>query len=1733
MDKLRKPMIFMLSATLALSSGPLMLPSKAYADLGSIPATLLQDDFSDGEYTEAPAWNVSSGNWEVFADPTDASNSTLFQSDTNEGIISTGDSMSDMTVSMRFYTGAGQGYPGILPRFQDKSNFYYFQMQVPNNKLVFSKRVNGSDTTLKTVDYAFAKNTWYTLKVVLSGSTIRGYITENGSDRLIFDLVDPTYGSGTVGIRNKWQSVHVDDVTIAERPPENDIQLSIAEQTASSVSLQWSELVGASGYRLYRSSTPEDGYSLVTNTGTVGYTDEGLSGDTVYYYKLAYEYGGLTESLWSAPLEVRTTATAPQAPSELKAEALNATSVKLSWSAMDKSIGYRVVRAEAGSEQYEQIYEGKGLTYTDQELEPGTSYSYRVIAFNAAGESAATVAEATTYSIDSPTEFAVTAVTDTSISLGWNALTGSDVTYTLSRSTSAAGTYQQVYSGNESTFNDSGLTMGTGYFYIIQATVDGVTSPASAPLGVATVRTSITPGQLWPDLDGKPIDAHGAGFFYDEQTETYYWYGEYHKGGWPAVGVRVYSSKDLMNWTDEGMALSTLQSMDDFDNDPLISKLYAGREDRVDIWADIRKGRIIERPKVIYNDKTKKYVMWAHMDGDKDPYNDNANYGKARAGYAISDSPTGPFVYQKSYRMDRTPEGEKDYFPSDKGMARDMTLFKDDDGTGYLIYSSEENLTLYISKLNEDYSDVTGWHKEGRTDDKGNPVRDSTYQAEYGVDYVRVFPGGQREAPAMFKYQGKYYILTSGASGWAPNENKVTVADNIFGPWSTQTNPFVRTLPSDPDPGKAFGTQTTSVIPVDSEKGKFIYVGDTWNGGNFSNDAAKYVFLPIEFGIGSDIAIKWYNSWTPDLLNSMGKVDIADPLPEAVPLDKVPSLPTTLNVRDGGELVSTPAVWTIDNRAMTVEDFAKPGPLTLQVTTPEYNNKKQAVRVNVIPENTLYFVNSGGYETADYSLIGAYMKGTLANPGAADQMYVPAEGSNWGYVSADALPSGSNGGDIFSTVRYLNGGNISNSPKGTDLSYRFDVPNGTYDVYAGFNDPWTNASRRANFIINGTNTGAVTFTPASVRAHKGISVSDNKLELTVRNTASQDPMISWIMIVKPDATPPVNDSAGLNADAVDSMSATLHWDAHLGAASYKLYRSDREQGEYKVVYNGNGREYTDSELNPGSEYYYKVEALDATGHSVRGISSAYQVHTAQQTAADVATSITALEQPSAGAKKLKLPSVPQGFTVKIASSSVPSVIQTDGTIVPPSKETTVTLELEINRSSDDTRALTVPLTVKVPASVSSPGGSDPGSGSNPGGNSGGNSGNSSGSSNNGGAGNAVPQPKPEKDRSVLELQGHSDQKGVVQSNVDASTIKDAFKVAPVTVAGQRLVELRLKPVSGATAYEVSLPTSALIAQDESHVFNIATELGMLELPATLLTKDIVGDGMASIRLVRTELPKTVADQLGTQYGVQLELQLDGQPWPSESKLNLRLPYQLTPNAQQDRIVAFAIGANGVATPLPQSYYDSNSGQLVFSVTPSTGNYAVVSVEQTFKDLAEVEWAKKAMEALAVRGVIDAKASDDSTELHPKQEMTRGQYMQWLMTALGLNASSGNAFTDVNEKAPYYEAVTAARSLGITSGTGDGRFLPESTITRQEMMTLTVRALAAAGLVDAETTATDNLTRFRDASEIRSYARDSVALLVDLGIAHGYNGEVKPLDEATRAESATLLYAMMSKLVWNK
>lgn len=312
-------------------------------------------------------------------------------------------------------------------------------------------------------------------------------------------------------------------------------------------------------------------------------------------------------------------------------------------------------------------------------------------------------------------------------------------------------------------------------------------------------------GEIWLDTSGNPINAHGGGIL--QHGDTYYWYGEY-KGkdtyrspniGWECyrtdfTGVSCYSSTDLINWNFEGVVLTP---------DPTNST------------SDLHPTMVIERPKVIYNDNTKQFVMWMHVDSH--------NYWQATAGVAVSDSPTGPFRFIEATR----PNGAE---------SRDLTIYKDDDGKAYLLYSSEGNATLYISRLTDDYLKQTGI-------------------------YTRNFAGLSREAPAIFKNNGKYYIISSGCSGWSPNEAAYAVADNIMGPYELLPNPC-----TGEDADKTFYSQSTFALQL--EDGSFIAMFDRWKKENLID--SRYVWLPID--INEDgITIPWTPIWTQNMETDVDK----------------------------------------------------------------------------------------------------------------------------------------------------------------------------------------------------------------------------------------------------------------------------------------------------------------------------------------------------------------------------------------------------------------------------------------------------------------------------------------------------------------------------------------------------------------------------------------------------------------------------------------------------------------------------------------------------------------------------------------------------------------------------------------------------------------------------------------------------------------------------------------------
>ena len=355
---------------------------------------------------------------------------------------------------------------------------------------------------------------------------------------------------------------------------------------------------------------------------------------------------------------------------------------------------------------------------------------------------------------------------------------------------------------------------------------------------------TIKPGEIWPDNNGVHINAHGGGILF--YGNRYYWFGEHkiegRKGNQAWVGVHCYSSINLTDWKDEGIALEVIK------NNP---------------EHDITEGCILERPKVIYNAATKKFVMWFHLELK------SMGYDAARSGIAVSDNVTGPFEFVKSFRpnagfwpqnvreIHKKPVGEdvKEHYCGGKGclpshpdtvnilgrdfaggqMARDQNLFVDDDGKAYHIYSSEENSTLHISQLTDDYLSDAG-------------------------KYVRVFSDRYMEAPAMFKHEGKYYLIASDCTGWEPNAARMAWAPAIFGPWEELGNPCVGN-----EADLTFRSQSTCILPVHGKKDAFIFMADRWMPENAMD--GRYIWLPVRFNEKGIPKIEWENEWSLDFFD--------------------------------------------------------------------------------------------------------------------------------------------------------------------------------------------------------------------------------------------------------------------------------------------------------------------------------------------------------------------------------------------------------------------------------------------------------------------------------------------------------------------------------------------------------------------------------------------------------------------------------------------------------------------------------------------------------------------------------------------------------------------------------------------------------------------------------------------------------------------------------------------------
>ncbi|SFD50648.1 S-layer homology domain-containing protein [Paenibacillus catalpae] len=178
----------------------------------------------------------------------------------------------------------------------------------------------------------------------------------------------------------------------------------------------------------------------------------------------------------------------------------------------------------------------------------------------------------------------------------------------------------------------------------------------------------------------------------------------------------------------------------------------------------------------------------------------------------------------------------------------------------------------------------------------------------------------------------------------------------------------------------------------------------------------------------------------------------------------------------------------------------------------------------------------------------------------------------------------------------------------------------------------------------------------------------------------------------------------------------------------------------------------------------------------------------------------------------------------------------------------------------------------------------------------------------------------------------------------------------------------------------------------------------------------------------------------------------------------------------------------------------------------------------FSDLLGYSWAEEAIHALARQGIIKGTSS---TTFEPSRSVTRAEFITLLVRAMGLKAQVTDNFADVPANAYYYEALGIVKQLGIALGSGENKFHPNATISRQDMMVLAARVLEVTNDEPLEGNAAD-LSGFIDKDRIADYAAESLAALVKKGIVTGSgNGRINPQGTTTRAEAAVIIYRILN------
>ena len=274
-------------------------------------------------------------------------------------------------------------------------------------------------------------------------------------------------------------------------------------------------------------------------------------------------------------------------------------------------------------------------------------------------------------------------------------------------------------------------------------------------------KDAVYPGKVWRDTSGRRIQAHGGSLFYEDRT--YYWYGE--------DKMRTDGICPVWSWGIRAYKSADLYNWEDIGTiiEPDLENPESG----------LYPAKHVDRPHIKKCAATGKYVCWIKQSGEE-------------ACFVIltADKFTGPYTQvRENYRPFGYHVGDFDIYA------------EDETGEAYL-FMTADHLGIFCFRLSDDYTQA---------------------DAIVSKQYEGLNPPFCPEGPAVFKYKEKYYLLTSGMTGYIPNKSDSAVSPSLKEPFKSIGNPHVNDV-SD----ASFNSQISQVFKVPGKESLYIALADRW-----------------------------------------------------------------------------------------------------------------------------------------------------------------------------------------------------------------------------------------------------------------------------------------------------------------------------------------------------------------------------------------------------------------------------------------------------------------------------------------------------------------------------------------------------------------------------------------------------------------------------------------------------------------------------------------------------------------------------------------------------------------------------------------------------------------------------------------------------------------------------------------------------------------------------------------